>query len=88
MVLPAAKSVPSVPSVSTNMDGSISGEDSQNAITAGSGTPMLSRAAIRGITPQEQKGERPPMSADATIIMTTWPLKARAIRLSAPVAVA
>ncbi|GLQ06907.1 hypothetical protein GCM10007924_21280 [Sneathiella chinensis] len=42
------------------MEGSITGEASQKAITADSGTPMLSRAAIRGITPQEQKGDSPP----------------------------
>jgi hypothetical protein len=46
--------------VSTNIDGSINGDDSQKAITAATGTPIDSNAAINGITPQEQNGENAP----------------------------
>ena len=62
------------------------GEASQKAITAESGTPIANRAAISGITPQEQKGEMPPASAPSPIINRGVPVKALAIRLSAPVA--
>lgn len=81
-----ANLIPSTPAVSTNIDGSITGEASQNAITADSGTPMAKSAAMSGITPQEQKGESPPASAASPIITAGAPVKARAIRLSAPVA--
>jgi hypothetical protein len=64
------------------------GEASQKAITADKGTPIASSAAISGITPQEQKGEMPPASAPNPIIRSGAPVKARAIRLSAPVALA
>ena len=49
---------------------------------------MARSAAISGITPQEQKGEMPPASAPSPIIRTGAPVKALAIRLSAPVAFA
>jgi hypothetical protein len=55
-------------------------------MTADSGTPIARSAAISGMTPQEQKGESPPASAASTIMRSGEPVKARAIRLSAPVA--
>ena len=64
------------------------GEASQNAITAGSGTPIASKAAIRGMTPQEQNGDRPPNTAARTIIGASRPRKTSAIRPSAPLALA
>jgi len=39
------------------------GEASQKAMTAESGTPIASSAAISGMTPQEQKGDNPTASA-------------------------
>src|SRR3546814_11542178 len=69
-VLAMANSLPSTPAVSTNMEGSMTGEASQKAMTADSGTPMASSAAIRGMTPQEQKGESPPARAASTTITT------------------
>ena len=87
-VLASANSKPSTPVVSTNIDGSITGEASQNAITADRGTPIASSAAMSGITPQEQNGESPPASAPSRIIRTGAPVKAFAMRLSAPVATA
>ena len=77
-------SEPSTPAVSTNIDGSITGEASQKAITADSGTPMVSSAAISGMTPQEQKGESPPARAASRSIKCGEPVKARAMMLSAP----
>jgi hypothetical protein len=47
------------------------GEDTQNAITAASGTRAARRAAISGITPHEQKGDSAPKMAAATIARTT-----------------
>ena len=64
----------------------MTGEASQKAMTADKGTPMASSAAISGITPQEQKGDTAPASAARRIISAGAPVKARAIRLSAPVA--
>ena len=85
-VLASAKSKPSVPEVIRNIAGSISGEASQKAMTAPKGAPTASIAAMKGITSQEQKGESPPRTAARKIIRTCRPSKARAMRLSAPVA--
>ncbi len=73
VVLASANSVPSVPVVSTNIDGSINGEASQNAMTGASGTPMAKSAAISGMTPQEQKGDSAPTSAAAGTIIAIRP---------------
>ena len=51
----------------------MSGEASQKAMTAGSGTPMARRAAINGMTPQEQKGESAPVRLAARIIGASRP---------------
>ena len=56
-------------------------------MTAESGTPITSNAAISGITPQEQNGDSPPIIAAMMIIFTGFPRSARAISWSAPVAV-
>ncbi len=64
----------------------MTGEASQKAMTAESGTPMASSAAMSGMTPQEQNGESPPASAASTIMRRGEPVKARAMRLSAPLA--
>ena len=86
MVLATANSKPRTPVVSINIDGSITGEASQKAMTADKGTPIANKAAIKGMTPQEQKGESPPAAAAIRIITMGEPVKARAIRPSAPVA--
>ena len=85
-VLPMANGQPSAPAVMRRAAGSISGEDSQNAITAETGVPSASSAAMNGITSQEQKGVSPPTSAASTIIRLSRPTKARATSVSAPVA--
>ena len=64
----------------------MSGEDSQNAMIAESGAPTASRAAMKGMTSQEQKGARPPNSAASTIMRVSRPSKARATSAAAPVA--
>jgi hypothetical protein len=84
MALATAKSHPNVPEVIKNMTGSIKGEASQNAITALSGMPSASRAAMKGITSQEQNGDSPPSRAAKTIIRSSLPTKALAIIVSAP----
>jgi len=87
-VFASAKGNPSVPMVRKNMDGSMSGEASQKAMTAARGTPMPSSAAIKGMTPHEQNGERPPIKAARMIMGTRLPENARAMMLSAPLALA
>jgi hypothetical protein len=87
-VLATAKCSPSTPEVRTNIAGSMTGEASQNAMTGPSGTPMASSAAISGMTPQEQNGDSAPNAAASTIMVTGRPVKALAIRLSAPAALA
>ena len=66
--------------------GSIKGELSQNAMTADSGAPTANRAAMKGMTSQEQKGDSPPSRAAMTIMRTGLPSNARAKRFSAPLA--
>lgn len=61
--LPMAKGQPSAAAVISKVGGSIRGEDSQNAITAGSGAPSANSPATKGITSQEQNGASPPNSA-------------------------
>ena len=85
-VLAGAKSQPSVLALIKNMVGSISGDVSQNAINVLSGMPNIRKAAIKGIISHEQKVDRPPSSAATTIIPSWLPVKALAIRVSAPLA--
>ena len=85
-VLASANSIPSVPDVIANMAGSISGEASQKAMTAESGAPIASKAAMNGMTSQEQNGDKPPSNAANRIMRSSCPMKARASRFSAPVA--
>lgn len=82
----SANSTPSTLAVSTNIDGSIIGDASQKAMTADKGTPMARSAAISGATPQEQKGDTIPARDPSVTMVRGAPLKARAVRLSAPVA--
>lgn len=83
-----ANSKSSTPAVSKNIDGSMIGEASQKAITAESVTPIIRSAVIKGITPQEQNGDRPSASALRSTTRRGAPVKALAIRLSAPVELA
>ena len=78
--------MPSVPAVTRNIAGSISGDASQNAITADSGAPTASRAAMNGITSQEQNGASPPTSAPMAIMCNSDPVNALLNSASAPVA--
>ena len=71
-----------------NCEGSINGDASQNAMTGANGTPATSNAAITGMTPQEQNGESAPIRLARTIMDSGRPVKARAIRFSAPLAFA
>ncbi len=64
------------------------GDAIQKAMTGASGTPAPSIAAINGITPQEQKGETEPTRAASKVARNGCPLNARAIRVSAPLALA
>ena len=70
----------------STVGGSMRGEDSQKAMMAESGTPAASSPAMKGITSQEQKGASPPNRAASTIMRVSRPSKARATRVSAPVA--
>ena len=66
----------------------IKGELIQNAITGPSGTPAASKAAIKGITPQEQSGASDPKRAAARITIAVRPSTIPEIRWSSPVACA
>jgi len=79
-------SAPSTPQVRTIISGSITGDAKQKAITGASGTPARNNAAINGTTPQEQKGDSAPKRAPVMIAVSCLPERARAIVLSAPVA--
>ena len=76
----AAKPVPSVPAVIRNIAGSISGDASQNAITADNGAPTASSAAMNGITSQEQNGASPPTAQPSTAHPQLRPRASRAQR--------
>jgi hypothetical protein len=60
----------------------------QKAITGARGTPDASMAAIKGITPHEQKGDKAPASEAAKMVTHGLPEKARAMWASIPVALA
>ena len=68
------------------VDGSMRGEESQNAMIAESGTPTASSPAMSGMTSHEQNGARPPRSAASTIMRVSRPSKARETSAVAPVA--
>ena len=87
-VLAPAKPRPTPAAVSTNISGSMIGDASQKAMTGASGTPARSIAAMRGMTPHEQNGDRAPTTAARTTVRPGLPEKARAIRRSAPLAAA
>lgn len=86
VVLATVKPRPTVAASKTNCCGSMSGEEIQNAITAGSGMPAASSAATRGTTPHEQNGDSAPTKAAMTIAMASERDTARPIRRSAPAA--
>ena len=81
-----AKSGPRTPAVSTNIEGSIRGDEIQNAMTADNGTPMASSATMIGMTTHEQKGYSAPKGAVTRTMRTSRPWKALAIKPSAPLA--
>ena len=80
-----AKGQPSALAVIRSVGGSISGDESQKAITAESGAPSARSPAMKGMTSQEQNGANPPKSAASRIIRPSRPWKARATSASAPV---
>ena len=84
MALAIAKSHPSVPEVIKNIAGSIKGDASQNAITALSGIPSTNKAAMKGITSQEQNGDSPPQQSGKDNHLKFAAHKTLAIKVSAP----
>jgi len=87
-VFATANSSPNTPDVRTNIAGSMTGDASQKAITPAIGTPITSRAAISGITPHEQNGDRPPKTAASKIMLQGEPLNAFDMSVSALLALA
>ena len=79
IVLATAKLKPMPAAVKINISGSMIGEAIQKAITGASGTPAPSMAAMRGITPQEQKGESAPTKAAIMVALTGLPVNTLAI---------
>ena len=84
--MPTAKPAPRVAAVVASMAGSVTGEDSQNAMTGANGTPEASRPAIRGRTVTPQTGVTAPTAEATTTVRTTLPSNASAIRPPAPLA--
>ena len=66
----------------------MTGEASQNAMTGARGTPARSIAAMIGMTPHEQNGERAPKRAASTMVRAGLPEKTCATSRSAPLAAA
>jgi hypothetical protein len=64
--------------------GSIEGEAIQNDITGANGTPPMSRAAIMGMTPHEQKGLKAPTAVARRMATSGLPRKARLMYREAP----
>ena len=87
-VLAMAKVTLMPDAVMMNIFRSMIGDAMQKAITGARGTPDASMAAIRGITPHEQKGDNAPASEAAKIVAQGLPEKARAMWASMPVALA
>ena len=80
------KGSPRVAAIRMKLSGSIRGEATQKAKTAGRGTPAASKAATRGTTPQLQNGDSAPASAASRIAVPTRRDTSRPIRRSAPAA--
>ena len=73
IVLATAKINPNSPTVVKKGDASINAQDSHNAITADNGVPATNNAAMKGITSQEQKGDRLTTMEAKTIILLCFP---------------
>jgi hypothetical protein len=72
--LQTASGQPMLPALRNSISGSIDGEASQNDMTGARGTPDVSKAAITGMTPQEQSGLTAPISvASMTAIIGFFP---------------
>ena len=84
IVFANAKCHPRVPLVNKNIAGSISEVASQNAFNALSSLPTVKRTAMKRITPQGQKGYRPPKIAARITIRLSAPSNAPASTLFAP----
>ncbi len=82
--LHTANSQPIVETLRKKISGSMDGEASQKDITGAIGTPLISKADMIGITPQEQKGLKAPTSVAAKIAMTGLPVRALFMYLDAP----
>jgi hypothetical protein len=79
-----AKFQPIVPTLKKKISGSIDGDAIQKAITGGSGTPPINKAAMTGITPHEQKGLKAPTRVASNIAVIGPASKARFMCLEAP----
>ena len=85
-VLPIAKLRPRVAAVVASIAGSVTGEDSQNAMIGASGTPAASNPAIKGSTVTPHTGVMAPKSDAANTVRSVLPSNAPAMWASAPLA--
>jgi hypothetical protein len=83
-VLATAKSRPSTPAVSTNIEGSITGEASQKAITGGERHAHGQQRRDQRNDAAGAERRQPAGKAASRIISSGEPVKALAMRLSAP----
>ena len=65
-----AKFHPMVPTLKKKISGSMEGDAIQNDITGANGTPLISSAAMTGMTPQEQKGLKAPTAVASRMAAT------------------
>ena len=79
-----AKFHPMVPTLKKKISGSIEGDAIQKDMTGAKGTPLISSAAMTGITPQEQKGLNAPTMVARRMAVIGLASKARFIYLEAP----
>ena len=79
-----AKFHPMVPTLKKKISRSMEGEAIQKDMTGAKGTPLINRAAMTGITPQEQKGLKAPTTVARKMAAIGPASKARFTYLEAP----
>ena len=85
-IFPMAKAGPRTAHVTANIAGSVTGEESQNAMMGASGTPAASNPVINGSTVTPQTGVTAPIADAITIVEAGRPWNHFAVTAPAPLA--
>lgn len=85
-VFPMAKAGPRMAHVTANIAGSVTGEESQNAMMGASGTPAARNPVISGSTVTPQTGVTEPIADATTIVEAGRPSNHFAVTAPAPLA--